>query len=652
MITKLNLILGFHGHLHSCSLKNNDSELLKNYLSLIKLVSDFPQVKSTIHFSGQLFTYLDKKSPDFSLQVRNLLDKNQLELLGGGIYNPIFPLIPKEDRQTQLLLMTRLLDHTYGYIPAGAWVTECVWEPSITYDLAKSKIEYTYLLKDYFLNAGLAENDISGYYITEEEGRKVAIFPISESLNTLIDERSPKEAFCSLLKKGECLSLNNPLVVLFYEGPFTNINQINWLKEFFQELEKNTNLIETKLSHEYFVSNKPLGRIYLGSMHTLQSGKLKRPWKRCLLQYPEANLLHKKMLRISKKINAAKEGKSRFKVIKAMINQAQELLLKGQSSNTYWNSTWGGICIPEERHNTYSNLIEAENLIDMASRQGSKWIQLSEIDYDCDGNDEIIIESETQNIYLSPALGGTILEHDFKPKNINIINTMSNNNGSLKSNLIDHFLASINNIEKLDLSKLPHLTKDIILAYTVEKIKAKEETCKITLKATINLERLDCKPQIELIKQISTRSGDSYLTVDYTLTNKSTSKIDFLFAVEFNFNITSLTDNKNSYFYLDGNPVNKTSSPNLRSFEKINNVNQISVHHKNEAIDLTLSWSKQCNLLRFPIETTFYNNENKEELIYQGTTVLPLWQVYLEPELSWDLSIKQNLQIVGNDFSV
>ena len=135
-----------------------------------------------------------------------------------------------------------------------------------------------------------------------------------------------------------------------------------------------------------------------------QTQSTKGLWKHFLLKYPEANLLHKKMLRVSKKVNLAKEGKSRFKVIKEMISQAQNYLLKGQCNDAYWNNMLSGLYLPQERYNTYANLIKAENLIDSASRQGSKWLQVTEIDYDCDGHDEIIVETETQKyLYFSCA---------------------------------------------------------------------------------------------------------------------------------------------------------------------------------------------------------------------------------------------------------
>lgn len=648
---KPSLLLGFHSHIPFDPKQNNtENESINNYLNLINLLTSFQNLKSTIHFSGNLISYLDKNFNDFSSKIRNLLEKNQLELFSGGRYEPIFPFIPKEDRQSQLLLMNRLLNHTYGYTPNGAWITDNAWESSLAIDLSKSRIQYTCLAKEYFTSTGLNENEISGYYLTEEEGRKIAVFPVLAKINDLIERYSPEEAIKTIINNAEQISSEKPSVVAFYEGPIENPEKLNWLKIFFQTLEKNTENIETKLFNDYFLHTKPNGRIYLPTAHDIKSQNTSTSSKYFLLKYPEANLLHKKMLRVSKKINAAKEGKSRFKVIKEMISQAQDLLLKGQVSHIYYDNTLGGLYSPCERHSIYSNLIMAENLIDASSRQGSKWIQASEIDYDCDGNDEIIIETETQNIYVSPGLGGTILEHDFRPKNINLINTLSREkeqNKYPKLNLIDHFLENDLDLTRCKSNTLPHLTKEITSSYHVDKIKAKEETCKITMNFKTNLIRLTGSPEIELQKQIGTRSGDSSLNIDYILTNKSTNAINFTFAVEFNLNIAPIYDPAN-YFYLEGNSKNKTQNPDLKSEEELNENNQISVHNQNIGIDLTLSWSNPCRLFRYPIET-FLKNHEKPESILQGVTLLPTWPVNLEPNTSWELSIRQDINVRADE---
>lgn len=661
---KTSLIFGLDSYLPLLSPKKEiNNQVINHHLNslnqMIETLSNLNSVKATIHFTSSIISYLDKKYPNFSSQVINLLNNNQLELLSGGMYEPIFPLIPQEDRQNQFSLMNRLLHHIYGYTPSGAWITELAWEPSIAFDLAKSRINYTCLSKKLFMEAGLNEKDIDGYYITEEEGRKIGVFPITYELNTFVQTTTPQETIQKLIQDID--NKEKSLVVIFYRGLFTNESQFQWIKAFIEGLEKTQANFETTLLSHYFSSNKPRGRIYLPENNNTHNGdKAQKNWRNYLLKYHEANLLHKKMLRVSKKINAAKEGKFRFKVIKEMISQAQDLLLQGQCHNAYWDNTTCGIYLPIERHITYQKLIKAENLIDASSRKNSKWVQISEIDYDCDGNDELIIESDTQNIYISPALGGSIIEHDFRPKNINLINTIArrfepyhleNNliyDSYPKFSLIDHFLKSDLNLEKFIENKLEHLTEKIIYPYNVEKIKAKEDNCKISLSHSAELKKLEGDPQIELTKSINTRSGDNALNITYRLTNKSLNTVNFTFAVEFNLNPSGTTD-ENAYFESnDSSDTPKTSSA-IYAFEELKEIKHILLNNKTQNITIDISWNHKATIYRYPIETYSYHYKSLKKII-QGITIISCFNLTLDPGMSWELQISQNIKSSTEDY--
>ncbi len=646
---KLNLLLGIHSHISEDLFSNNNgSNILTKYLDLVEALEKNQYVKANIHFSGNTLTILDKKTSNFTSNISKLLQENRLELIGGGLFEPLFPFIPKEDRQTQLSLMNRLLNHLFAYTPHGAWTTEFAWEPSLAYDFAKSKAQYTCLPKEYFSLVGLDEIDLSGYFVTEDEGRKLSIFPITFSVEDLIKEFTPEEVIKNITSNSE----QNSLVVLFCHD--LNQNNLQWLLSFIKLINDNSTNIKSNLFSEYFLNNKPQGRIYLPSTNKFSHNDTEAFWKQSLLDCFEANLLHKKMLRVSKKINSAKEGKSRFKVIKEMLTQAQELLLKGQSNDTYLTNNSDGIYQPTKRHNAYKNLIQAENLIDNASRHSTKWIQVSELDYDCDGNDEIIVETETNIIYISPHMGGTILEHDFRPRCLNVTNVFSeeqrhkkikkqrNRETEAKLTLVDHFLDKNTLLEDCLSKNLKHLTNKIINPYLVEKIKAKEETCKVELKLNTQLNYNNTTNEVELIKQINLRSGESSIVFDYSLVNKSEKSIETLFAIEFNLNTSTYLD-PNSYFYLNGNPQNKTNSPHLDSIEQINEIKQISVKSNVHNLNLTISCNKSFHVFRYPIKL-IYNEVDKDESIFQGVTILLNWPLVLEPNLPWTVSLKQDIE--------
>ena len=71
----------------------------------------------------------------------------------------------------------RRLGQLFGKIPRGMWLPERIWEPALAADLASAGIEHTVLDDFHFHSAGLSDAQLRGYYLSEAEGRLIAIFP-------------------------------------------------------------------------------------------------------------------------------------------------------------------------------------------------------------------------------------------------------------------------------------------------------------------------------------------------------------------------------------------------------------------------------------------------------------------------------------------
>ena len=73
------------------------------------------------------------------------------------------------------------------------WIPERVWEQTLTQRPGRAGIQYTMLDDFHFKNAGLTEDELFGYYVTEDEARLVAVFPGSERLRYTIPFAEPQE---------------------------------------------------------------------------------------------------------------------------------------------------------------------------------------------------------------------------------------------------------------------------------------------------------------------------------------------------------------------------------------------------------------------------------------------------------------------------
>lgn len=604
-----NLILGIHANFPS-EIKNIDSEPIFQYLVFLNKVLDLlisePNLKINFHLTKNVLSYGDKTYPDFYSKLSKLIEKNQIELISGGLYEPLFSLIPREDRQVQIKLMTRLLNHNFGITPLGAYLPEYDWDPSLPIDLSKSRILYTFLPEKYFQESGISTENAYGYFTTEDEGRITSLFCINSNVEDLLTSESSLIELIqnSQNQKVKILFLNKFLSSDKYE------NFLSLLKNIVQKEELKTNLF-----FDYFSKNPPTGRVYIPGKDQAS----RKHWKSYLTDQMESNFLHKKMMRVSKKINAAKEGKSRFKVIKEMINNSHDLLLKGQRSSFYFNHPLGGIYTANERSNAYSSLIKAENLIEQASSQRSNKLQVLELDYDSDGHEEILIETDTQNIYITPYYSGGIIEHDYLPKEVNLINTIApENEKSLKINIIEQVTT-----QDFDSRSLQNNNPQI--HYKAEKVKAKEQTWKVSM---FNEQPLSEHIVLNIQKSLSSKINDNNLYIGYELSTNASEPIIFNFCIEFNFNFFRDL-HELSVFNNELKKVDFTTGGTL--------LNTNSFHLMNEKFQLALNIvsTQNFNLTGFPILTK--NNS------FQGISLFAIYKITLSPREIYNLSLIQNI---------
>ena len=157
------------------------------YEPFLNTLASHPAIRFTLHFSGPLWEYMAAKEKRSWDLVAEMAGRGQLELLGGGFYEPVLPIIPEEDRIGQLRLMSDFLAENFGRRPRGIWLTERVWEPHLPKTLAAAGIVYTLLDEEHFHYAGV--KDTERPYITEEEGSPLILFPVSKELRYLIPFR-------------------------------------------------------------------------------------------------------------------------------------------------------------------------------------------------------------------------------------------------------------------------------------------------------------------------------------------------------------------------------------------------------------------------------------------------------------------------------
>jgi alpha-amylase len=97
------------------------------YKPLISSLYAQPELFFTLYLSGTLIDWMEQHHEEFFMILEEMVSRKQIEVLGGGYYSPLFPLIPPADRVGQTELLTTVLRKYFGKRPRGAWLTASAW---------------------------------------------------------------------------------------------------------------------------------------------------------------------------------------------------------------------------------------------------------------------------------------------------------------------------------------------------------------------------------------------------------------------------------------------------------------------------------------------------------------------------------------------
>jgi hypothetical protein len=456
-MNKVFLALGIHNHqpVGNFDFVFEDS-YRKSYLPFLEILEKHPTMKLGMHYSGILFEWIFDHHPDYVGRLKALVRRGQIEMITGGFYEPILAVIPENDRQGQIEKLSVFIEKHTDDVPQGMWCAERVWEPHLPKTMHQAGVRYSILDDSHFKYAGFEEDELHGYFVSEELGKTVSLFPINEKLRHAIPFKDPQATIDTLRRVAE--GGPNRLVVFADDGEkfgvwpetYKHVYTNGWLERFFRALDENRDWILMIHFKEALNLLRPLGRVYLPTasyremMHwTLrpagfrdyenferrlkESGLYERYhifvrggfWRNFLAKYHESNQMHKKMLAVSAKIHAAKKklGSKKFQL-------ALDHLWAGQCNCPYWHGVFGGLYLPHLRHANFSHLIQAEKLADDAVHRDKKWIEIRETDFDGDGSGEIVLGTCRLGMVFHRE-GGRLIELDEKKFSVNLLNVMN-----------------------------------------------------------------------------------------------------------------------------------------------------------------------------------------------------------------------------------
>jgi alpha-amylase len=687
------------------------------YLPMIAALERHPTIRLSLHYTGSLLDWLEEAHPEFLERVAALVQRHQVEMVSGGYYEPILPSIPDADKTGQIRRLTERVHKDFGVKPDGMWLAERVWETGLPRLLRDASIEWTILDDVHFKNVGLEDNDLYGYYATEDQSSVLKVYATSKALRYTIPWRPVTETIETLRNlatfDGKRILVMGDDGEKFGSWPETmpycwgSDGKSGWVEAFFTALEQNSGWIHMIPLGEYARTNPALGRIYIPTSSYIEMTEWSLPpqkaytfskvyhqleqnrqyeilqfmrggfWRNFLVRYTEVNNQHKKMLRVHDHVYAAGATEEH-----GLIH-----LWKAQANDTYWHGLFGGIYMTHVRSAIYHYLLKAENAADR-TRYGTKpWQHYEFTDFDRDTHNELIIESDQQNLYIDPQRGGSIFEWDIRRSAHNLTSVMTRREESYhqtlreyeqgrrassqmggtqtggdepgsphttirtkepgldqylildryrRSSLIDHFLPPGLPLDSFQQVRYEDQGNFIDAPYETT-VEQNSDGISVLLSRDSQIKRAGALTPlpVQVRKALFLPIGEEKLIVHYSIENKGQSRLQTYFASEWNFNLLGGGGNDQAYYHIEGH---KLENSHFDSTGEVPLVRSFHIGNTWLQQDLAFHLNKETTLWRFSIETVT-GSEAGFERTHQGSCVTLVWPLVLEAGQQWDVEI-------------
>jgi hypothetical protein len=692
------LILGVHNHQ---PVGNFDSVIRdaqeRAYDPFLERLERHRSLKVCLHVSGPLLEWQKIHAPEYLERLAALVDANRVELLGGGYWEPILSVLPERDQHAQVERMCGELETRFGRRPRGLWLAERIWEPHLPALLSEHGLDYVALDDSHFLAAGFAPEALRGYYLTEEEGKSLAVFPISKTLRYLVP-------FHPVEKVAEHLgSLGDGLGVLMDDGEkfgvWSSTHELcygkeDYLDRLFAMLGEVSDLKLCGFS-EYMDGHAPIGLAYLPTASYVEMGEWALPreaqgryerlaalvledhpelaphlrggfWRNFFVKYEESNWIHKRNLWLGEKLAELRQAGADPE----MLAEAEDLRLQAQCNCGYWHGLFGGLYLPHLRQALCERMVRAEALA-LPPGYG-----LERRDIDLDGEEELIWSSPALRLFLRPGAGGRVQELDFLPRAFPLTNTLTRRSEHYHAKLAELEApadegAGAKSIHEIVTAKEEGLARFLVAdpharASLEERLyPAGAETCgysdesldfsgvrfaaeapdgpagPLRLSGTLSLGE---GRSLTLDKELVWTDDGRGLGIELRLAYAGSGRLKGLFASGWNFNFLA-PDAPDRYILVDGRPA---AEPILRSRGWERGLRRIEIRDEYSGVAVALA-GEGLSVYREPIETVSLSEAGFER-VYQGSWFAVGKPVALESgeaaTLCYDLTL---LALPGND---
>jgi len=610
MSAKIKLILGSHAHVPYGS---NNAEFENVYMNLMRpfitSLYKYPRIQVALHYSGVLLHWVERSHPELFMLIDDMIARKQAEIIGGGFYEPMLPIILLQDKIGQIELLTTYIRKQFGKRPQGCWIPGYAWEQGLVSPLASCGMGYTFLSKRQFDLAG--GND--GPCICEDQGKLITVFPVFRS----IEEELAKKNIFTVLKDFDSKrgGSGEKIVSIFPctldTGPD---GSVDWAwGNFFDELSNCESFVETVNPGKLLKSLKGMQKLCIPDS-TCNADSV--PPRRFVTVNPEAGGLYSKMVFTNVLINQIRGDKSRKLSAHEELWKAQGAALFCSTDKNYHNHIL--------RNAAYTALLSAEQV----TREKGKFApSLVPFDFNLDGVEEWLFQDAKINCYVQ-SIGGGVFELDYQPKAWNYLDTCG---GRLA--FADRLLPKDAPVESPD-----NVTAEGAAAGLTARLCYKErydlvELDKVRRKLRLILPQSRAVPfgSIEIEKSYQVKKDSVH--VSYAISNKGPALEYFQFAPQIDLALPGEGENFSRFYICKSGAADAPVSGLLRDADCL------KIHDIRNEVQITLSSNKPFDGQIAPVYAVGPVNTGEPvvgEKLYQAYCVMPAFPLTLEAGQSWE----------------
>lgn len=434
----------------------------KVYGPLLAALLRNEDIKLSLHLSGPLLRRISELQPSYVDILKGLVQRGQVELVGGGWGWAFLGDLPREDAVGQVRMHSDWLARRLGGRPKGALPAEGVWESSLPEIYSRAGLSWA-LVDDRVLSPGDPPLGLNGYYVTDSQGAALRLLPSSGSLSRLL-ARNPPTQFARGLARRTKAGAGAVIVQARLERIAREVGAdhfVRWLGALLTLLRKQGHWLRTDTPSARIQRLPLAGRVYpadwvpprvarwmlssedaqrmLAYMERARPDPITRAgpplprsgsWRRALTQHEEANRLHKRLRMASAEVARlrrsieANPGSIDPESLSA-LSEVRQQLYEAQSCDPLWHGPEGGVCDAALRHEAWAAIARVEQRVSEVVDGADQGVHYNIGDHDCDGFDEVLVRTPKLSAMVDPEAGGGLIELTIGKLPGNVLNTLT-----------------------------------------------------------------------------------------------------------------------------------------------------------------------------------------------------------------------------------